>query len=132
MEKFVSRSVELLGQSGTPVQAKITSIASEDRVVVECHEYSVITHKRVVIHFREDETDQDFSIFLSPLGAMALVRRLVDTINTCEREGAYVPNLHSDLAYKSAQYIIDGKPIPAEDKDALAMYAETAYQEIVG
>lgn len=100
--------------------------------MLECHEYSVITHKRVVIHFRGHRTDQNFSVALSPIGALALVRRLVDTLDACEREGADVPNLHSDLAYKSARYLIDGNPIPAEDMDALASYSNMAFREVAG
>lgn len=132
MEKSVNRSVELSHTSGLRTKARLTSIASEDRFLFEVHEYSSITHKRVTLHFREEGANRDFSISLAPVGAMALVRRLVDVLNVCQREGADIPNLHSDLAYKSAKYLIDGDPIPAEDLDALASYANTAYREVIG
>lgn len=132
MEKFNTRFVELSYASGLRTKARLTSVASEDRFVCEVHDYSSITHKRVTLHFREDGANRDFSISLAPVGVMALVRRLVDILNVCQREGVDIPNLHSDLAYRSAKYLIDGEPIPEEDLDALASYAGTAYREVIG
>lgn len=132
MEKFITRSVELFDSEGSRSHANLTSVTGETRVAVEVHEYSTITHKRVVLHFKETKSDQDFSIVLSPLGALALVRRLVDVLDACRREGVEMPNLHSDLAYKTARYVIDGLPIPEEDLDALVSYACSAYQEVIG
>lgn len=132
MEKFVTRSVELFDTEGYRFHANLTSVTGETRVAVEVHEYSTITHKRVVLHFKETESDRNFSIVLSPLGALALVRRLVDVLDACQREGVEVPGLHSDLAYKAARHVIDGLPIPEEDLDALASCACSAYQEVIG
>lgn len=78
---------------------------------------SELTHKRVVISgYWPDTLGETFSISISPIRALLLVKRLMRVLDGLAREGVVIPQLHSTFMDTYDQ-VVDLTRMPAESQD---------------
>lgn len=76
----------------------------------------LITHKRVQIQLNADlGTDVLGTVSLSPLGALALVSRLLQVLDeACKVQGLELPQLHSSFIRCYRDALFEGEPLSAD------------------
>lgn len=84
----------------------------------------LITHKRVQIQLNADlGSDEIGTVSLSPLGALALVSRLLQVLDEARKvQGLEFPQLHSSFLRDYRDAIFDGEPLRAEYEDLVSFY----------
>lgn len=91
----------------------------------------LITHKRVqVVLNAELGSDEIGTVSLSPLGALALVSRLLQVLDEARRvQGLDFPQLHSSFMRDYRDAIFDGEPLSDEYKELVSEYDIGAHWE---
>lgn len=85
----------------------------------------LVTHKRVNITLKEDDFDRDTTtIVISPVRAVALVRRLTQVLDGLVESGVELPQVHSRFTRLYLDYLYGGD-LDHETTESLLAYEES-------